>query len=131
MLNKILKQNKRQSLKQPNSPLFLYQPNTFDNTEPTYSKDYFILQMLLNSEFAADTEKELDLVIEKVLIVYKFLPALHYGAQRAVVSSHWAQGEAGAVVLAEALIEATSAPTNNFKYTISLLLYFIKLSILL
>lgn len=41
--------------------------------------------------------------------------ALEHGAKKAVVSSHWAEGGAGAVPLAKALVDAVSEATPRFK----------------
>lgn len=62
--------------------------------------------VLCVNRMATDTEKELQLVIEK---------AMSHGARKAVVSEHWAKGGAGAVDLAKALVEATEHPAE-FKF---------------
>ncbi|VDP34187.1 unnamed protein product [Heligmosomoides polygyrus] len=59
------------------------------------------------NKFASDTEKELELVVNK---------ALSYGAKRAVVSDHWACGGAGALALAEAVVHVTSKFDAPFKF---------------
>lgn len=58
------------------------------------------------NRFSSDTQAELDLVVKK---------SMEYGAFKAVVADHWAQGGAGAVDLAKAVAEACSEPTR-FKY---------------
>ncbi|CAJ0935596.1 unnamed protein product, partial [Mesorhabditis belari] len=58
------------------------------------------------NRFSTDTANELEIVVEK---------AKSYGAQNAVVSEHWAKGGAGAIQLANAVVEATSEK-SNFKF---------------
>jgi formyltetrahydrofolate synthetase len=58
------------------------------------------------NSFASDTPAEVE-VIRKA--------ALEYGAMDAVVATHWADGGAGAVQLAEAVIKAAQKPTE-FKF---------------
>ncbi|KAK6759377.1 hypothetical protein RB195_021143 [Necator americanus] len=58
------------------------------------------------NKFSTDTENELKMVVDK---------ALSHGAKKAVVSSHWAEGGAGSVKLAEAIIDVTSGPNPHFK----------------
>ncbi|CAI5456318.1 unnamed protein product [Caenorhabditis angaria] len=63
--------------------------------------------VLCVNKFSTDTDKELQLVIQK---------AKQYGAFDAVVSEHWAKGGSGAVDLATALVKATSGPAKPFKF---------------
>uniref|UniRef100_A0A914X3W4 C-1-tetrahydrofolate synthase, cytoplasmic n=1 Tax=Plectus sambesii TaxID=2011161 RepID=A0A914X3W4_9BILA len=58
------------------------------------------------NRFSSDSPAELDLVVKK---------AVEYGAFKAVVADHWAQGGSGAVDLARAVADACSQPTN-FKF---------------
>ncbi len=66
------------------------------------------------NSFAADTPAEVELIRKA---------ALEFGAMDAVVATHWADGGAGAVKLAEAVIKAAQKP-NDFKF-----LYPLELSI--
>ncbi|KAE9412738.1 hypothetical protein Angca_005469, partial [Angiostrongylus cantonensis] len=63
------------------------------------------------NRFASDTNKELGLVVDE---------AISYGARRAVVSNHWSSGGAGAIQLAQALIDVTSGPRPSLKFLYSL-----------
>lgn len=67
-------------------------------------------QILLDFYFSTDTLNEINLV-KKV--------AKDNGAFDAVVCTHWADGGAGAVELADAVIKCCSMP-NNFKFLYSL-----------
>ncbi|HTP03279.1 MAG TPA: formate--tetrahydrofolate ligase [Anaerolineales bacterium] len=58
------------------------------------------------NSFAMDTPAEVEMIRKA---------ALEYGAMDAVVSTHWADGGAGAVKLAEAVIKAAEKP-SNFKF---------------
>ncbi|CAJ0583024.1 unnamed protein product, partial [Mesorhabditis spiculigera] len=58
------------------------------------------------NRFSTDTEKELQLVVEK---------AKKHGAHNAVVSEHWAKGGAGALDLAKAVLDATEFK-SDFKF---------------
>ena len=58
------------------------------------------------NSFAADTPAEVELVRKA---------ALEYGAMDAAVATHWADGGAGAVKLAEAVIKAAQKP-SEFKF---------------
>ena len=58
------------------------------------------------NSFATDTPAEVELIRKS---------ALEYGAMDAVVATHWADGGAGAVKLAEAVMKAAQKPTN-FKF---------------
>ncbi len=58
------------------------------------------------NSFATDTPAEVELIRKS---------ALEFGAMDAVVSTHWADGGAGAVKLAEAVVTAAEKPTN-FKF---------------
>jgi methylenetetrahydrofolate dehydrogenase (NADP+) / methenyltetrahydrofolate cyclohydrolase / formyltetrahydrofolate synthetase len=66
------------------------------------------------NSFATDTPAEVELIRKS---------ALEFGAMDAVVATHWADGGAGAVKLAEAVIRAAQKP-NDFKF-----LYPVELSI--
>ena len=66
------------------------------------------------NSFATDTPAEVELIRKA---------ALEFGAQDAVVSTHWADGGAGAVKLANAVVAAAERP-SNFKF-----LYPLELSI--
>jgi formyltetrahydrofolate synthetase len=59
------------------------------------------------NQFPTDTKAELDMVREA---------ALQAGAAGAAVSNHWAEGGAGAVALAEAVIKAAEEP-SEFEFT--------------
>ncbi|EPB79714.1 formate--tetrahydrofolate ligase, partial [Ancylostoma ceylanicum] len=59
------------------------------------------------NKFSTDTDKELEMVVNK---------ALSHGAKKAVVSSHWSEGGAGSVQLAQAIVDITSGPHPDFKY---------------
>lgn len=63
------------------------------------------------NKFATDTDKELELVCSK---------AKEYGAFDAVVSEHWSQGGAGAVALANSLVNATTGHPKQFKFLYNL-----------
>jgi methylenetetrahydrofolate dehydrogenase (NADP+)/methenyltetrahydrofolate cyclohydrolase/formyltetrahydrofolate synthetase len=64
------------------------------------------------NSFAADTPKEVELIRQA---------ALQAGAMDAVVSTHWMDGGAGAVKLAEAIIKAAERPTDfRFLYPLGL-----------
>jgi len=58
------------------------------------------------NKFSTDTPAELDLIRER---------SISAGADKAVVSDHWAQGGAGAKDLAEAVVEACQTP-SEFKF---------------
>ncbi len=58
------------------------------------------------NSFSADTPAEVELIRKA---------ALEFGAMDAVVSTHWADGGAGSVKLAEAVIKAAEKPTD-FKF---------------
>src|SRR5512142_68147 len=58
------------------------------------------------NSFATDTPAEVELIRKS---------ALQFGATDAVVATHWADGGAGAVKLAEAVIKAAEKPTH-FKF---------------
>jgi formyltetrahydrofolate synthetase len=58
------------------------------------------------NSFATDTPAEVELIRKS---------ALEFGAMDAVVATHWADGGAGAVKLAEAVIKAAQKP-NDFKF---------------
>lgn len=58
------------------------------------------------NQFPTDTPAELELVRQK---------AIEAGAEDAVVSNHWAEGGAGAVKLAEAVVAACEKP-SDFKF---------------
>jgi methylenetetrahydrofolate dehydrogenase (NADP+)/methenyltetrahydrofolate cyclohydrolase/formyltetrahydrofolate synthetase len=64
------------------------------------------------NQFASDTATELELIREH---------ALAAGADAAVVSNHWAQGGAGARVLAEAVVATCEGP-SGFKFLYDLTL---------
>ncbi|CAJ0599942.1 unnamed protein product [Cylicocyclus nassatus] len=59
------------------------------------------------NKFATDTDKELELVVNR---------AIEHGAFDAVISDHWAKGGAGALLLAKAIVKATSEDGRNFKF---------------
>jgi formyltetrahydrofolate synthetase len=64
------------------------------------------------NSFATDTPAEVELIRKS---------ALEYGAMDAVVATHWADGGAGAVKLAEAVMKAAQKPTNfKFLYPLEL-----------
>jgi len=64
------------------------------------------------NSFATDTPAEVELIRKS---------ALGYGAMDAVVATHWADGGAGAVDLAEAVIKAAKKPTDfKFLYPLEL-----------
>ncbi len=58
------------------------------------------------NSFTTDTPTEVDIVRKA---------ALEYGAMDAVVATHWADGGAGAIKLAEAVVRAAERP-SNFKF---------------
>ncbi|KAK6741071.1 hypothetical protein RB195_009120 [Necator americanus] len=59
------------------------------------------------NRFTTDTNRELQLVVSR---------ALAHGARNAVISSHWSKGGAGAIPLANAVVEATSGHNENFRF---------------
>ncbi|MFH4980359.1 hypothetical protein AB6A40_007068 [Gnathostoma spinigerum] len=76
------------------------------------SKMFGVPVVVCVNKFSTDTQKELDMVISK---------ALKHGADRAVVSDHWASGGAGALDLANAVVETCKKPSNfRFLYDLNL-----------
>ncbi|KAG9285660.1 hypothetical protein G9A89_000577 [Geosiphon pyriformis] len=71
------------------------------------AKKYGISVVVAINQFTTDTEAELVLV-RKI--------AIEAGADDAVAASNWAQGGAGAVELAKAIISASSKPQKNFRF---------------
>jgi formyltetrahydrofolate synthetase len=67
---------------------------------------YGVNVVIAVNSFATDTKAEVELIREA---------ALKMGAMDAVVSTHWADGGAGAKKLAEAVVKAAEKPTN-FKF---------------
>jgi methylenetetrahydrofolate dehydrogenase (NADP+)/methenyltetrahydrofolate cyclohydrolase/formyltetrahydrofolate synthetase len=64
------------------------------------------------NSFATDTPAEVELIRKS---------AIEFGAMDAVVATHWADGGAGAVKLAEAVVKAAQKPTNfKFLYPLEL-----------
>ncbi|NLG72351.1 MAG: formate--tetrahydrofolate ligase [Chloroflexi bacterium] len=64
------------------------------------------------NSFATDTEAEIELVRKA---------AIEAGAEDAVVSTHWMEGGAGAVKLAEAVVAAAEKPSNfQFLYPLDI-----------
>jgi formyltetrahydrofolate synthetase len=64
------------------------------------------------NSFATDTAAELEMIRKA---------ALEFGAMDAVVATHWADGGAGALKLAEAVVRAAEKPTNfKFLYPVEL-----------
>lgn len=59
------------------------------------------------NQFPSDTQAELDLVRQA---------SLDAGATDAAISNHWAEGGAGAIALAEAVVKATEQP-GEFQFT--------------
>ncbi|OAP58969.1 hypothetical protein AYL99_06266 [Fonsecaea erecta] len=70
------------------------------------AKSYGIPVVVAINKFDTDTEAELKVIEEE---------ALAAGAEAAVPANHWAEGGAGAVDLAKAVIEASSKP-KSFKF---------------
>ena len=69
-------------------------------------KQYNVPVVVCINQFETDTEAEIKLIQEQ---------ALKFGADFAVPSNHWAEGGAGAVKLAEAVVEAVKASDPNGK----------------
>ena len=67
---------------------------------------YGVNVVIAVNSFATDTKAEVEIIREA---------ALKMGAMDAVVSTHWADGGAGAKKLAEAVVKAAEMPTN-FKF---------------
>lgn len=64
------------------------------------------------NKFTSDTQREIDLVKEKVM---------GCGADDVVLSTHWAEGGKGAINLAKAVIQACNKPSNfQFLYPLNL-----------
>ncbi|KIW74743.1 hypothetical protein Z517_11513 [Fonsecaea pedrosoi CBS 271.37] len=74
------------------------------------AKSYGVPVVVAINKFETDTEAELKVIEEE---------ALAAGAEAAVPANHWAEGGAGAVDLAKAVIEASSKP-KEFKFLYSL-----------
>ncbi|OAL38819.1 hypothetical protein AYO20_02025 [Fonsecaea nubica] len=74
------------------------------------AKSYGVPVVVAINRFETDTEAELKVIEEE---------ALAAGAEAAVPANHWAEGGAGAVDLAKAVIEASSKP-KEFKFLYSL-----------
>jgi formyltetrahydrofolate synthetase len=70
------------------------------------AKKYGVPVVVAVNHFATDTDAEVGLVIEE---------ALKAGASNAVVSKNWADGGAGALELAEAVVVACEEP-NDFRF---------------
>ncbi|KAK5198043.1 tetrahydrofolate synthase [Exophiala xenobiotica] len=70
------------------------------------AKSYGVPVVVAINKFETDTEAELKVIEEE---------ALSAGAEAAVPANHWAEGGAGAVDLAKAVIEASSKP-KDFKF---------------
>ena len=70
------------------------------------AKRFGIPVVVAVNQFPTDTPAELELVRQK---------AVEAGAEDAVVSNHWAEGGAGAVKLAEAVVAACEKP-SDFKF---------------
>lgn len=70
------------------------------------AKSYGVPVVVAINKFETDTEAEMKVIEEE---------ALSAGAEAAVPANHWAEGGAGAVDLAKAVIDASTKPTN-FKY---------------
>jgi methylenetetrahydrofolate dehydrogenase (NADP+)/methenyltetrahydrofolate cyclohydrolase/formyltetrahydrofolate synthetase len=60
------------------------------------------------NRFSSDTPAELELVTKK---------AVEYGAFKAIIANHWAEGGRGAVDLARAVADACSQP-SHFKFAL-------------
>jgi len=76
------------------------------------AKKYGVPVVVAVNHFDTDTDAEVRLVIEE---------ALNSGASHAVVSKNWAQGGAGAIELAEAVVAACEEPTDfSFLYPLEL-----------
>ncbi|KAF8507340.1 C-1-tetrahydrofolate synthase [Hysterangium stoloniferum] len=74
------------------------------------SRKFGIKVVVAINQFSTDTTAELDLIRQE---------ALAAGADAAVISNHWAQGGAGALNLAKAVVEVCEGP-SNFKFLYSL-----------
>lgn len=70
------------------------------------AKSYGVPVVVAINKFETDTEAEMKVIEEE---------ALSAGAEAAVPANHWAEGGAGAVDLAKAVIDASTKPTN-FRY---------------
>ncbi len=70
------------------------------------AKKFGVNVVVAVNAFATDTQAELELVREE---------AIKAGADDAVVSTHWADGGAGAKALAEAVVKAAQKP-NDFRF---------------
>ena len=76
------------------------------------AKKYGVSVVVAVNHFDTDTDAEVSLVIEE---------ALDSGASHAVVSKNWAQGGAGAIELAEAVVAACEEPTDfSFLYPLEI-----------
>ena len=76
------------------------------------AKKYGVSVVVAVNHFDTDTDAEVGLVIEE---------ALSSGASHAVVSKNWAQGGAGAIELAEAVVAACEEPTDfSFLYPLEI-----------
>jgi methylenetetrahydrofolate dehydrogenase (NADP+)/methenyltetrahydrofolate cyclohydrolase/formyltetrahydrofolate synthetase len=76
------------------------------------AKKYGVPVVVAVNHFDTDTDAEVRLVIEE---------ALNSGASHAVVSKNWAQGGAGAIELAEAVVAACEEPTDfSFLYPLEI-----------
>lgn len=70
------------------------------------ARSYGVPVVVAINKFDTDTEAEMKVIEEE---------ALSAGAEAAVPANHWAEGGAGAVDLAKAVVEASSKP-KNFKF---------------
>lgn len=70
------------------------------------ARSYGVPVVVAINKFDTDTEAEMKVIEEE---------ALSAGAEAAVPANHWAEGGAGAVDLAKAVVEASTKP-KNFKY---------------
>jgi formyltetrahydrofolate synthetase len=76
------------------------------------AKQYGVPVVVAINRFKDDTDAEVALVREK---------ALEAGAEDAVMTNHWAEGGAGSVELAEAVVEACEKPSNfEFLYPLDI-----------
>ncbi|KAG5367037.1 C-1-tetrahydrofolate synthase [Yarrowia sp. B02] len=70
------------------------------------ARQYGLPVVVAINEFVSDTPAEHDVIREE---------ALKYGAEDAVVAKHWAEGGAGAVDLAQAVVDASNKIDKDFK----------------